>query len=362
MSKITKWISVILLVFAASFFTGCSSDHDFNSDPKEESQIYSVRFNTNGGRQSGGSVLAVHSVTKGGFIDAAPVTTREGYVLDGWYTDNITFAYEVTFPYAVTRSVTLYAKWTKEVELDPLLLTGYFIDGPVEGLKYTCTPSGLSGTTDADGQFKYKDGDRVIFNVGSISLPEIKAAAIVYPLSFFPLSEYDDPEVVNLVRFILSAGTVDKYGNIKIDANPFPGYSEEYSGDLFAKLESSGKIKADAEDAIDHFEGSLMAAYSGTYKGTWISKSATNSSTWDGEWEFHVSSDGNIVGSYNGDSSGTITGKIFHSGEVDMTQVGGQDGSVIWSGTVDIVKRTISGTYSSTYDNFTGTFTGEKQD
>ena len=37
-------------------------------------------------------------------------------------------------------------------------LTGTFVDAPVSGLSYA-TSSGLSGTTNAQGQFSYRSGD-----------------------------------------------------------------------------------------------------------------------------------------------------------------------------------------------------------
>lgn len=43
--------------------------------------------------------------------------------------------------------------------------SGQFIDAPTKGLVYTASPSGLTGTTDADGTFKFKEGDIVSFSI-----------------------------------------------------------------------------------------------------------------------------------------------------------------------------------------------------
>jgi hypothetical protein len=43
--------------------------------------------------------------------------------------------------------------------------TGNFINSPTKGIKYTASPSGLSGTTDADGSFSYRVGDTVTFSL-----------------------------------------------------------------------------------------------------------------------------------------------------------------------------------------------------
>ena len=72
-------------------------------DP-EPPQKYTVQFDTDGGTAVGDMTVSV--------IDISPVTTREGYTFDGWYTEN-TFTNKVTFPYKVTKAQTLYAKWEK---------------------------------------------------------------------------------------------------------------------------------------------------------------------------------------------------------------------------------------------------------
>ena len=46
---------------------------------------------------------------------------------------------------------------------------GQFIDAPTKGLVYTSSPSGLSGTTDDKGAFKFKAGDTVSFAIPTTS-------------------------------------------------------------------------------------------------------------------------------------------------------------------------------------------------
>lgn len=43
--------------------------------------------------------------------------------------------------------------------------TGSFIDAPTQGVHYSASPSGLSGTTDASGHFQYQPGDTVTFSI-----------------------------------------------------------------------------------------------------------------------------------------------------------------------------------------------------
>ena len=71
---------------------------------KWEKNKYTVQFDTDGGTAVGDMTVSV--------IEQSPVTTREGYTFDGWYTE-AAFAKRVTFPYEVTKAQTLYAKWTQ---------------------------------------------------------------------------------------------------------------------------------------------------------------------------------------------------------------------------------------------------------
>ena len=52
-------------------------------------------------------------------------------------------------------------------------LTGYFIDAEVEGVGYESS-SGLRGTTDEYGRFKYKSGDKIKLSIGKLILGEVE--------------------------------------------------------------------------------------------------------------------------------------------------------------------------------------------
>jgi hypothetical protein len=51
--------------------------------------------------------------------------------------------------------------------------TGYFVDAAVAGADYN-TSSGIKGTTDEFGRFKFKKGDEVEFRIGKIVLGKAK--------------------------------------------------------------------------------------------------------------------------------------------------------------------------------------------
>ena len=63
----------------------------------------------------------------------------------------------------------------------PTTYVGNYIDAPVKGLVYIASPSGLTGTTDADGKFEFQNGDSVSFRIntpsGDIDAGSIKPTA-----------------------------------------------------------------------------------------------------------------------------------------------------------------------------------------
>ena len=69
---------------------------------------YTVSFNTNGG-----SSIANQRIKSGAKAEEPQNPVKEGYVFNGWYTDK-----QMSIPYdfnnSITKSFTLYAKWTEK--------------------------------------------------------------------------------------------------------------------------------------------------------------------------------------------------------------------------------------------------------
>lgn len=71
---------------------------------------YTVKFDTNGG-----SNIANQTVKRNTVLTTPEDPTKKGYLFGGWYTDkSLTAAYD--FTEKVTKSFTLYAKWTEIVK------------------------------------------------------------------------------------------------------------------------------------------------------------------------------------------------------------------------------------------------------
>ncbi len=73
-----------------------------NDVPKE----FKVSFVTNGGTKVNDLLTSR--------IETEPYTEKEGYTFLGWYLEK-TFINKITFPYDVTKDITLYAKWEENV-------------------------------------------------------------------------------------------------------------------------------------------------------------------------------------------------------------------------------------------------------
>ena len=67
---------------------------------------FTVEFNTNGGTAIKDGVYSV--------IEKSPETTKEGFIFAGWFTNSRLVGNAISFPYEVTKHLTLYAKWEKD--------------------------------------------------------------------------------------------------------------------------------------------------------------------------------------------------------------------------------------------------------
>lgn len=118
---------------------------------------YTVKFETNGG-----STVKAITVNKNAVAAEPTAPTKDGFKFDGWYTDKeLTTAYD--FAAKVTKSFTLYAKWTeneKEPEVDNPNKSTIFTDVKAtdwffESVKYVADNKLMNGV--AENKFAPND-------------------------------------------------------------------------------------------------------------------------------------------------------------------------------------------------------------
>lgn len=106
------------------------------------------------------------------------------------------------------------------------LETGVFIDSPVEGLNYNTETQ--SGTTDAEGLFKYYKGESVTFSIGDVVLGTGEAKGMMTPVDIVPDAiDEMDPTVTNICRFLQS---LDEDGYIVNGITISPDIRQEVNG------------------------------------------------------------------------------------------------------------------------------------
>jgi hypothetical protein len=165
---------------------------------------------------------------------------------------------------------------------------GVFLDSPVQGLRYTTSPSNVTGVTNANGEFTYNPGDTVTFALGDLVLGSVPAQAEVTPLAvaqaLVAATPGGDVETitVNLLAFLQS---LDADGNpdngITLNtavAEEMASNAIDFTADATAFTTSLTGLVANVaantgadltvvsrEDATEHFVGQIPALVAGTY-------------------------------------------------------------------------------------------------
>ena len=147
--------------------------------------------------------------------------------------------------------------------------TGIFKDVVICGLGYSTAPGELSGTTNSQGEFYYKKGDKITFFIGNI---EIGAAMAKNSLTLqdlvFGTEGVDDPAMANLERFIQSLDVEPNANIIELPA----GLTDVVNSWLIIQAGRPFGVELDADefedmamDLLDYLDAQ-MVVYSGLVK------------------------------------------------------------------------------------------------
>lgn len=152
-------------------------------------------------------------------------------------------------------------------KVTPVTYTGVFLDSAVSGLNYK-TASQI-GTTNEKGEFSFQDDELITFSIGGIQLPAITAKIYLTPLSIFETNNYNDTDVVNLLRLLQSLDTDGDASNgieiadsvhqlaenltLDFSADDF----EQQTADLISQSGAVNQSIISSQMAIDHFQITL---------------------------------------------------------------------------------------------------------
>ena len=81
-----------------------------------------------------------------------------------------------------------------------VILSGKFVDSPVQGANYAAGKK--SGTTAADGGFRFESGNSLFLSIGDIQLGNGTARRIFTPLTLVNTANPSDATVVNIASFL----------------------------------------------------------------------------------------------------------------------------------------------------------------
>jgi len=190
------------------------------SSLKNDSKIYTVTFDSNGG-----SYVEIQEVVKGGYAFEPKAPTREGYTFEGWYTQK-NGGVEFDFDMPINGDVTVYAKWSEVVVDD-----GDSDDNGTDN-DYIITP---------DLNTKRNNELKNIAEINNGVLPEIYLEEDDGTPQFI-MGKYSDEKVTDYESAINSLNDVKNLMLMESAEDSFAGSSiEERNGKIFYKLQQTYK-------------------------------------------------------------------------------------------------------------------------
>ena len=152
------------------------------------------------------------------------------------------------------------------------LLHGVFLDSPVAGLSFTTGT--VSGVTDAEGGFVYREGETVVFSIGNLALPAVAGAGLVTPLDVAASDDITDPMVINIARLLQSLDEDNDPENgilipgqvaeVFTDTAVFDPTDDQSVDNIVQQLYGTDRQTVSVELAVNHFVDSLSAAAGST--------------------------------------------------------------------------------------------------
>lgn len=150
--------------------------------------------------------------------------------------------------------------------------TGVFTDSAVAGINYQTNPGGLSGKTNALGEYNYVEGDTVTFSIGDTALPPVTATGRVTPAD---MADGNDADVViNVLRLLQ---TLDDDGNPDNGITISQQTLDDFVGKDVEVNQPAAAFESEAEAAIGETlvtekeaEAHFAASQQADLRGSWL--------------------------------------------------------------------------------------------
>ena len=254
----------------------------------------------------------------------------------------------------------------------PSVAKGYFIDSPVEGVRYKS--GAQSGVTGADGSFIYEEGASIEFYLGGLRLGSVSnATKYVTPIDLVSGGSISDDAVINIAALLLSLDSNQNFSDgIKI-SSPTQLAAASWGASQIDFKQSYALFSAQAValtgaalptkiDVISHLTTSFRCLHSGVFVGSWTEVGSVG-----GIGGYFVNpSDGGVSGAYvanDQSSSGVLTGTQGISMDQRREFVSGNTSSgATFSGVLSRDGGDLTGTWGNSSRLTSGGFTGRRLD
>lgn len=131
----------------------------------------------------------------------------------------------------------------------PEIKQGQFIDSPVSNLRYST--ESLASYTDSNGNFEYKDGEKISFYIGNIYLGETSAKPLITPLDLFTTDDdIDNSSVINAIRLLQS---IDQNQNLD-DGIQIPQAAHDIAAQMSLSFSTTNTEFAESVNVIEILE------------------------------------------------------------------------------------------------------------
>lgn len=238
---------------------------------------------------------------------------------------------------------------------EPAALSGKLLDAAVQGASYSAQPSGLSGKTDSNGTFSYRDGDTVTFKLGDLTLGSVAGGTEVWPDTLAAAANTQNVAVeevaTNLARFLQTLDSDSNPDNgISLPATLPAGFStslsftqttDDFEKDFSAQTKAANLTPVSVTQARQHLaEQKKAAAANSTTKSVEISFSAVA-----GDTAINCGSTLTNLGTTN--ASGVLQDLRFYVGNVSLIRKDGTRVPVtlgandIWNATIGTDRVTL---------------------
>ena len=208
--------------------------------------------------------------------------------------------------------------------------TGYFLDSAVQGINFkTATKSGL---TDSKGAFPYNEGEEVTFSIGELVFPTATAIQYITPLELADTTDSQDPQVVNIVRLLMTLDTDgDPNNGITISSDA------KYVAPAGLNFDQSTEEFSTSPEVIDFISNAgqttpvttLISAEEATAHITETLKDIENLDTYkEVIGMFTLDANTDDIGTYNGilniySDGSYLMVEYYHTGDSDMDEDSG---------------------------------------